>query len=106
MLLSVCTANDYSYYGDGGGMSFEASESQEHDGHSPGHVFSTYASLSKRMEYEGIIICLLSVTAFIGLIVWVLKSNFEERQQMKMRREASIRDRTSFRGLAEQMQQA
>jgi hypothetical protein len=59
--------------------------SEEPDGYSPGFLFSTYSSLSKAMEYEGIIICLLSVTAFIGLIVWVIKYNFEERQQTKTR---------------------
>ena len=81
-------------------------DDEKYDGFSPGFRFSNYNSKSKQMEYEGIVICLLSVTAFICLIVWVLKSNFEERQQVKMRREASIRDRGSFRGLAEQMQQA
>ena len=45
--------------------------------------------------YEGVVICLLAVTAFIGLVVWVLKSNFEERQTRRMRREASLRDRNS-----------
>lgn len=82
------------------------SEDKVYNGFSPGFRFSNYNSKSKQMEYEGIVICLLSVTAFICLIVWVLKSNFEERQQVKMRREASIRDRGSFRGLSEQMQQA
>lgn len=87
----------------------EYDEDKDINGFSPGHKFSSYSSLSTKMEYEGIVICLLTVTAFIGLIVWVLKSNFEERQQMKMRREASIRDRTSFRGISpstDQMQQA
>ena len=110
--LCICSAQneDYDYasksydYGDQSEIQ-EDQKSPATNGHSPGHMFSTYEALQTKMEYEGIIICLLSVTAFICLIVWVLKSNFEERQQMKMRRDASIRNRTSFQGLEEQMQQ-
>ena len=118
LCLCLCSAqmedgppSSYDYYsnaGDygGGSETQEDLKSPATNGHSPGHMFSTYEALQTKMEYEGIVICLLSVTAFICLIVWVLKSNFEERQQMKMRRDASIRNRTSFQGLEEQMQQA
>lgn len=61
----------------------------------PGYKNSFYEALPPKAMYESVIVCLLAVSAFIGLIVWVLKSNFEERQQKRMRREASIRERTS-----------
>eukprot|EP00057_Strongylocentrotus_purpuratus_P001956 XP_003723554.1 PREDICTED: uncharacterized protein LOC100889011 [Strongylocentrotus purpuratus] len=67
----------------------------EEPGNEPGYKNSFYQELPPKAEYESVIICLLAVSAFIGLIVWVLKSNFEERQQKRMRREASIRERTS-----------
>ncbi|XP_041462524.1 uncharacterized protein LOC121413672 [Lytechinus variegatus] len=76
------------------GMSRQGSVVEE-PGNEPGFKNSYYAELPPKAEYESVIICLLAVSAFIGLIVWVLKSNFEERQQKRMRREASLRERTS-----------
>ena len=64
----------------------------------PGFKYSYYEELPPKAMYESVIICLLAVSAFIGLIVWVLKTNFEERQQKRMRREASLRERTSSIG--------
>ena len=61
----------------------------------PGYKYSYEGTTVATTMYEGVIICLLAITAFVGLVVWVLKSNFEERQTRRMRREASLRDRNS-----------
>lgn len=60
----------------------------------PGYKYSYNTKLPDKIMTEGVIICLLAGTAFVGLVVWLAKTNFKESQQRRMRREASLRDRT------------
>lgn len=63
-------------------------------GKEPGYKYSYNTQLPQKVMTEGVIICLLAITAFISLVVWLAKTNFKESQQRRMRREASLRDKT------------